>query len=153
MSDEKQYIEVALDYGSRVEQRRVEVKDGVATVPVIDARFLSGEPLWAKVEQNGHRTFSGRVSDVMRAGVTFLQIDIPGREDPVIIGPTTIFALSPCKEMAARRLAPRSTETITQWDLRGPTQRALGPSHDDADDAEFENETDHDALDDDDPGF
>lgn len=68
----------------------------------------SGFKSWAIVEQQGHRTFAGLVSEEVIAGVAMLRIDIPqpdGTSQPKWIGPSSIFALTPCNEERAQKYA------------------------------------------------
>lgn len=69
-----------------------------------DERFDS----WAILELMGHRRLAGRVSEAMLAGGSFLRIDVPG-EQPVtqFYSPGAVYALTPCTEEIARRVASR----------------------------------------------
>lgn len=70
---------------------------------------------WAVVEVMGHNTYAGRVSEQVIAGTGFVRVDVP--EVPAgrygeglaaftkIIGPGSIYAITPCTEEVARRAA------------------------------------------------
>ena len=75
---------------------------------------------WAIVEQNGHRTFAGLVSEQIIAGVPMLRIDIPNPEGgltPKWIGPSTVFAITPCPEAKVREFVARRRPStpIDDW--------------------------------------
>jgi hypothetical protein len=106
--------------------------------------------VYAKVEQNGHRTFYGRITEITRFGVTLVRIEVPGREKPVDIAPSSIFAITECTKEQAERGASRSHETIPSWEI-GESRPAIAghdahalPAGGDPEDADFEDENDDD---------
>jgi hypothetical protein len=60
------------------------------------------------LNNKGHRTFAGLVSEEVIAGVAMLRIDIPQPDETLLpkwIGPSSIFALTPCTEVVAKKYA------------------------------------------------
>jgi len=92
-------------------------------------KYETAEPVddafraWAIVEQNGHRTFAGLISEQIIAGTPMLRIDVPGADGQMIpkwIGPTTVFAITPCTEAQVRQFVAqrRASTVIDDWLLR-----------------------------------
>jgi hypothetical protein len=69
---------------------------------------------WAIVEQNGHRTFAGLVSEEIIANVPFVRVDIPRGDQwqTKYLGAGTIFALTPCNEATGRAYSERLGMTV-----------------------------------------
>ncbi len=81
-------------------------------------------PGWAIVEQMGHKTIAGFVSEVQLAGVPMLRIDVPAHDpegDPVatqFIHASTLYALTPTAEAIVRQIAKRTrVEPAATWGL------------------------------------
>lgn len=111
-----------------------------ATIP--GAALPDGD--YAIVEQLGHRTLIGRVSEVERFGTKLMQVEplFQGRLlDPILIGGGTLYAFTPCTaEVAARRgptkayqLPPSIIATLPPAALPAPDE-VLEPTFLDADD-------------------
>jgi hypothetical protein len=115
----------------------------------------SGFKSWAIVEQQGHRTFAGLVSEEVIAGVAMLRIDIPQADESLLpkwIGPSSIFALTPCTEVVAKKyaLAAGPVTTVDRFvALPAPAQVDAGQvavdwndddDYDDDDDDDYEYE-------------
>jgi len=96
---------------------------------------------WAIVEQMGHKTIVGHVSEQLVAGVPLLRIDVPGLDgstDPKatqFIHTSTLYALTPTTEAIARKAAARTVTPAVPFGLLPPS----GP------------DVDFDDIDDDDP--
>lgn len=66
---------------------------------------------WAIVEVMGHRRLAGFVREVSIAGAGFLRVDVPSEDISAapkatqFLRPESIYALTPCTEEAARRVA------------------------------------------------
>lgn len=69
--------------------------------------------MWAVVEQLGHKKFAGFVTERTIGSTALIQIDVPevesdGTRFPAftkLIGPGTIYAITPCTEETARQFA------------------------------------------------
>lgn len=87
---------------------------------------------WAVLELMGHRRLAGLLSEQTIAGAAFLRIDIPSdTEIPTATqwyAPGAVYAITPCTEATARRIAEGITWTppVSQWEL--PTPRIEAPS-------------------------
>ena len=88
---------------------------------------------WAIVELMGHRKRAGRVSEVEQFGAALLRIDIPAGEDTVteFYGGGAIYALRPCSEELARRVAANLGDVRP---IAPSTLRIAAPAHDDDED-------------------
>lgn len=74
---------------------------------------------WAIVEVMGHRRYAGKVSEHPLGGVALIRVDVPETEQPKswrgperttaayskLIGPSSIYCLTPCTEEVARNAA------------------------------------------------
>lgn len=77
---------------------------------------------WAIVELMGHRRLGGRVSQAEQYGVAMLRVDVPGDDGEIVAtrfcGGSSIYALTPCSEQAARAVAKSNrVEPVTRWEL------------------------------------
>ena len=92
---------------------------------------------WALVEVLGHNTFAGFVTEETVAGHAFVRVDVPAVEDrpafSKLIGPSSVYAITPIDEEAARRAAGYfRKEPLQPWQMPDPKsdrhERArLGP--------------------------
>lgn len=74
---------------------------------------------WAIVDVMGHQRYVGRVSEETIAGTGFVRIDIPstGPEHPEwtkLIGPSSIYAITPVSEEIARQLCDNNPKRPVQ---------------------------------------
>ena len=102
---------------------------------------------WCIIEQMGHKRMAGYVSEQVVGGHSFIRIDIPGPDGAFVatqfITGQTIYAMTPCSEVLARRVAIScQPQPVTEWDLK-PSLRALPPSDDD-DSVDFDDVVDDD---------
>lgn len=69
---------------------------------------------WCIVEVLGHRVFAGMVGEQQIAGAGFIRIDVPPvpgcQEFTKLIGPGSIYAITPCTEQVARQMATNLRE-------------------------------------------
>lgn len=77
---------------------------------------------WAIVELMGHRRLGGRVSQTEQYGVAMLRVDVPGENGDIaatqFCGGSSIYALTPCSESAARAVArSNQVEPVARWEL------------------------------------
>jgi hypothetical protein len=79
---------------------------------------------WCVVEMKGHRVYGAQVTVARLAGVDWLVCDIPdertGRAATQIVHPDSIYALSPCDQPTARRVAAErfgQAFPLNQWEL------------------------------------
>lgn len=81
---------------------------------------------WALVEVMGHKRFAGRVTEHTVAGQGFIRVDVPEVErdgercEPFtkLIGPGSIYSITPLSEDVARRMAASLRERpVHTWDL------------------------------------
>lgn len=92
---------------------------------------------WGLVEVMGHKQFAGYVSEVVVAGQGFVRVQVPkvGDQQPFekLIGTSSIYAITPLGEQAARAMAAGlREEPIQAWEL--PTVRQVAGPTDDPDD-------------------
>lgn len=70
---------------------------------------------WAVVELMGHQRIAGYVSEVEIAGHGMIRVDVPDTgERPrysKVYGPSAIYAITPCEEELAKRVA----HELEQW--------------------------------------
>ncbi len=119
------------------------------------------EAMWAVVEQLGHNQYAGLVSEATVCGVAMVRIDVPEvterkEKDPdgseyvvrkarlgytKLIGAGSIFAITPCTEEVARRIAARmgNAESWNFTPLALPQRPALPAAVEEEEDEE-ENE-------------
>jgi len=114
---------------------------GPGRIEVAEDRF----DVWGIVEMLGHKILAGRVSEHVIAGQAFIRVDVPETPQEAaftkLLGPGSIYAISPCSEELARAAAGRlHSEPIPVYI---PKQLPSGPTR--VEDAELE-----DPLDDDD---
>ena len=66
-------------------------------------------PAWAIVEVMGHNRYAGYVSQEVFAGVAFVRVDVPETTRLLpftkLVGPSSIFGITPCTEEVARKAA------------------------------------------------
>lgn len=77
---------------------------------------------FAIVELMGHRRLGGRVSQAEQYGVAMLRVDVPGDDGEIVgtqfCGGSSIYALTPCSEEAARAVAKSNrVEPVARWEL------------------------------------
>lgn len=77
---------------------------------------------WAIVELLGHRRLGGRVCQAEQYGVAMLRVDVPGDDGEIVAtqfcGGSSIYALTPCSEDAAKAVAKSNRpEPVTRWEL------------------------------------
>lgn len=104
---------------------------------------------WAIVEVMGHNTFAGKVTEQVVAGQGFIRVDVPEvPEDPncswrkpqpaftKLIGPGSIYAITPCSEQVAKVAAGRvRVQPVEMLDI--PVRRALTAPDDAQSDDDF----------------
>jgi len=118
---------------------------------------------WAVVEVMGHNTYAGRVSDITLGGASFVRVDVPeipeheeksrwsqqvtivpaSPEFTKIIGPGSIYCITPCTEAVAREVTKAKRQApITAVDLAAPKALTAGttPGEDDDDDPDDDEE-------------
>lgn len=108
---------------------------------------LLSEDSWAVVEVMGHNTFAGRVREHVIGGTAFIRVDVPaiaeskevqyGNEYTYpaipaftkIIGAGSIYAITPCSEEIALKMAKRDrTKPVQILDLEVKSQRVAIPA-------------------------
>jgi hypothetical protein len=79
---------------------------------------------WCVVEMKGRRVYGAQVRVARMAGVAWLVCDIPdernGRSATQLVHPDSIYALSPCDQPTARRVAAARFEDafpLNRWEL------------------------------------
>ena len=128
---------------------------------------------WAVVEQMGHNRYAGRISELVLGGASLIRLDVPEIPERVekyrdwdygggvskavmkqrtiparqaytkFIGPSSIFAITPCTEEVARAAAEQIREDpISCVTLPEPLQIAAAEPDDDESDT-GEDESDH----------
>lgn len=102
----------------------------------------SEAPGWAKVEVMGHQQVTGRVTEVKICGQSMLKVDPGDGRRPQYLNAASIFRITPVTEEEARVLAPRSTETVTRWELQPDREVPALASADehDVEDVDYEDE-------------
>lgn len=80
---------------------------------------------WALVEVVGHNTFAGWVTEEVVAGTAFVRVDVPAVNGMAaftkLIGPTSIYAITPMQEEAAMRAAAYfRKEPLQAWQMPEP---------------------------------
>lgn len=123
---------------------------------------LKEKEFYAIVEVMGHQKFAGLVSEHVIAGQAFIRVDVPeiptetqgeGVDRIVIqdgipgftklLGPSSIYAMSPVSEEVARHVAKSLRQRVLQpWEMPKNPQRKLLPvdsdyDADDEDDGRF----------------
>jgi hypothetical protein len=91
-----------------------------------------GEPFeqWCIVEIMGHKQLAGRVSEQVVAGKGFVRVDVPAvgdlQEFTKIVGPDSIYCLTPVSEKVAKLFAEKLRERpVSTWDLPAPARAAI----------------------------
>jgi hypothetical protein len=116
---------------------------------------------WAVVEVMGHKKFSGRVSEHTMGSMALIRVDVPatdqagGRVTPEyskLIGPGSIYCITPCTEEIARAVATELERYNEPIPASIPAQRQLPAAVGDAEilDDDFYDDDDDD---DDDRGY
>ena len=76
-------------------------------IEVAEDRF----DVWAIVEMLGHKILAGRVTEHVVAGQAFIRVDVPETPQEAafskLLGPGSIYAISPCSQELARAAAAR----------------------------------------------
>lgn len=78
---------------------------------------------WAVLELMGHRRLAGLLSEQTIAGAAFLRIDIPSdTEIPKATqwyAPGAVYAITPCTETTARRIAEAVawSPPVSEWEI------------------------------------
>lgn len=124
------------------------------TDPRVDDQFRE----WAIVDVMGHQRFIGRVTEQVIAGQGFIRIDIPeiNGENPVpawskLVGPSSIYAITPISEVIARQLAARACKRpIERYELPDLVPRIQAMTTDDPVEYSIDKPADLVDLDDDD---
>ena len=93
---------------------------------------------WCIIEQMGHKRIAGYVSEQVIGGHSFIRVDVPGQDGnggaTQFITGQTVYAITPCTEHIARRVAANSQPSpVTIWDLKTPALPAA--SRDDDEDS------------------
>lgn len=93
---------------------------------------------WAVLELMGHRRLAGLLTEETIAGAAFLRIDIPSDNgDPSAsqwYAPGAVYAITPCTEATARRIAKVITfaPPVSEWELpQAPLITPPSYQHDD----------------------
>lgn len=78
---------------------------------------------WCIIEQMGHKRMAGYVSEQVIGGHSFIRVDVPGSDgEPAatqFITGQTIYAITPCTEELARKVAVNCRPApVTQWDIQ-----------------------------------
>lgn len=90
---------------------------------------------WAVLELMGHRRLAGLLTEETIAGAAFLRIDIPSDNgDPSAsqwYAPNAVYAITPCTEATACRIAKVITfaPPVSEWELPQPRIEAPSPSY------------------------
>lgn len=104
---------------------------------------------WAIVELYGHRKLGGRITQVVVAGKSFFQVDVPKDDGfaPSIYNPNSFFGFHPVSEEIARAFAKRNPfRAVEDYELAPPeTRRALPPHFGDTQDDDVDDDQDGDA--------
>jgi hypothetical protein len=105
---------------------------------------------WCIIEQMGHKRMAGYVSEQTIGGHSFIRVDIPKADTPPtvpgakpngssdwyatqFITGQTVYAITPCTEEIARKVAANSQpQPVTEWDLK-PRALAAASETDDYD--------------------
>jgi hypothetical protein len=85
---------------------------------------------WAIIELYGHRKIGGRITEVVIAGKSFVQVDVPTKDDgfaPSVYNPNSFFGFHPVSEEIARAFAKRNPfRPVEDYEIGLPNpQRAL----------------------------
>ena len=96
---------------------------------------------WCIIEQMGHKRMAGYVSEQVIGGHSFIRVDVPGPDGTPaatqFITGQTIYAITPCTEDLARKVAANCQPApVTQWDLKPalPAARHFDDDRDELDD-------------------
>ena len=81
-----------------------------------------GLDAWALVEIMGHKRFAGRITEQVVAGQGFIRVDVPEVEADgekveaftKIVGPSSIYSITPVSETVARAMAAMMRERPVQ---------------------------------------
>ena len=106
---------------------------------------------WCIIEQMGHKRMAGYVSEQVIGGHSFIRVDVPKADTPMQPAPgalpedgssgwaatqfitgQTIYAITPCSEALARKVAANCQPApVTEWELRRPALPAAQTDDDD----------------------
>lgn len=106
----------------------------------MEAEKATGYEGWAILELMGHRRMSGRLSEQVVGGASFVRIDVPGDGEEwtatQFYAPSAIYCITPTTEAIARKIAASGRPMpVTEWELR-PERTLPAASRDDEDDDE-----------------
>ena len=99
------------------------------STPEIEKSFF------ANVEVMGHRRFAGKVSEQVIAGHGFVRVDVPAVGDRMaftkLIGPSSIYAITPVSEEVAKQLAAQYCERPVEIYSPSVQRQLMPPDEDD----------------------
>lgn len=106
-----------------------------------EAASVESFDTWAVVDVMGHQRFVGKVTEQVVAGHGFVRVDVPETDKQKawtkLIGPGSIYAITPVSEEIARAMArERMATPISEYDLPEdfkPMQGRLAYVEDDCD--------------------
>ncbi|MCI0687962.1 MAG: hypothetical protein L0Y54_12090 [Sporichthyaceae bacterium] len=97
---------------------------------------------WVILEVMGHRRLAGYVTEQQVAGASFLRLDVPGPDGPVIATqlyrPDSVYCITPTTEDLARRAAAvlAAPAPVHRWELP-PAPAARDHREDEPGDEDF----------------
>lgn len=91
---------------------------------------------WCIVEIMGRKVIAGRVTEQVVAGQGFIRVDVPAVDEQrpgysQLIGPSSIYAITPTTEEVVTAFVKRSVDApIQPYQLALPKPSAIGESND-----------------------